>query len=38
MRQKAIEFLKSVCKNDGNSCINYKPYENGNFKDGNLWR
>ena len=31
MRQKAIEFLKSVCKNDENSCVNYKPYENGSL-------
>lgn len=31
MRQKAIDFLKSVCKNDGKSCINYKPYKYGNL-------
>ena len=27
MREKAIEFLKSVCKHDGNACVNYKPVE-----------
>lgn len=27
MKQKAIEFLKDICKNDGNSCVNYRPYE-----------
>lgn len=31
MRQNAIDFLKSVCKNDGNSCVNYQPYENGSL-------
>lgn len=31
MRQKAIEFLKSICKNDGKSCVNYKPYEYGHL-------
>ena len=31
MRDKVIEFIKKASNNDGNSCVNYKPYEYGNL-------
>lgn len=31
MRENAIEFVKKASNNDGNSCVNYKPYEGGNL-------